>query len=129
MTVSVVIPACNEERTVASVVRAALAARGVLEVLVVDDGSRDRTAEQAAAAGARVIRLRERNGKGGAMAAGAAAYRGDVVCSWMLTCWACGQSTWKPSPLPYWRAPPTWWWASSGADACAPTWPNDWPRG
>ncbi|MGB9920729.1 MAG: PIG-L family deacetylase, partial [Moorellales bacterium] len=45
----------------------------------VDDGSQDRTADQAAAAGAKVIRLRERNGKGGAMAAGAAACQGDIV--------------------------------------------------
>src|SRR5206468_731693 len=40
------------------------------ELLVVDDGSRDRTAEVAAAAGARVVRLPVNQGKGAAVKAG-----------------------------------------------------------
>ena len=47
----VVIPARDEETTVAGVVRAALAARGVGRVIVVDDGSSDRTAAVAAGGG------------------------------------------------------------------------------
>jgi glucosyl-3-phosphoglycerate synthase len=54
--ISVVIPALNEAETIASVVRLACGARGVREVIVVDDGSIDGTPELARAAGATVIR-------------------------------------------------------------------------
>jgi hypothetical protein len=44
--VSVLIPARNEERAIAAAVRSALASEGVdLEIVVLDDGSHDRTAE------------------------------------------------------------------------------------
>ncbi len=58
-TIDVVIPARNEAVTVAAVVRAALACSYAGEVLVVDDGSTDGTADVAAAAGARVVRRRD----------------------------------------------------------------------
>lgn len=51
----VVIPARNEESTVGDVVRAALGSRGVGRVVVVDDGSSDRTAAMARSAGAVVV--------------------------------------------------------------------------
>ena len=57
--VSVVIPAYNAERTIAQSVRCAISQRcqrTCPEVVVVDDGSSDRTAEIAAAEGAVVIR-------------------------------------------------------------------------
>jgi glycosyltransferase involved in cell wall biosynthesis len=64
---AVVIPAFNEEATVADVVR--VARRAALgPVVVVDDGSEDRTAAAATAAGAQVLRLDENHGKGGAVA-------------------------------------------------------------
>ena len=53
--VSVVIPALNEEEPIADVVRACLTTGLPNEVIVVDNGSTDRTAERAQAAGARVI--------------------------------------------------------------------------
>jgi glycosyltransferase involved in cell wall biosynthesis len=53
--ISVVIPALNEEKPIAAVVRECLATGLVGEVLVVDNGSSDRTAERAQAAGARVV--------------------------------------------------------------------------
>jgi glycosyltransferase involved in cell wall biosynthesis len=70
--VSVVIPALNEEAPVAAVVRACWQTGIPREVIVVDNGSTDRTAEVAAQAGARVVSQPER-GYGRACAAGVAA--------------------------------------------------------
>jgi glycosyltransferase involved in cell wall biosynthesis len=53
--VSVVIPALNEEEPIAAVVRECLATGLPDEVIVVDNGSSDRTAERAREAGARVV--------------------------------------------------------------------------
>ncbi len=66
--VSVVIPCLNEEEPIAGVVRDVLA-QGVDEVIVVDNGSTDRTAAEAAAAGARVV-AEPKRGYGRACAAG-----------------------------------------------------------
>jgi len=78
--VSVVIPCLNEEEPIAGVVREVLAQR-VDEVIVVDNGSTDRTVERAAQAGAKVVREPAR-GYGRACAAGLAAARpdADIVC-------------------------------------------------
>jgi glycosyltransferase involved in cell wall biosynthesis len=73
--VSVVIPALNEEESIADVVRAVIAER-VGEVIVVDNGSTDRTAERARAAGARVV-SEPRRGYGRACKAGVAAVAGN----------------------------------------------------
>jgi len=53
--VSVIIPALNEEEPIAAVVRDCLTTGLPGEIIVVDNGSTDRTAEQASAAGAKVI--------------------------------------------------------------------------
>ncbi len=67
-TPGVLIPAYNEEVRVGQVVRETRKHLG--RVLVVDDGSTDRTAEAAAAAGAEVIRHPENLGKGAALKTG-----------------------------------------------------------
>lgn len=64
----VVVPAFNEEETVASVVTGILA-RG-LDVVVVDDGSADRTYDRAVKGGAKVLRLPFNLGVGGALRTG-----------------------------------------------------------
>jgi glycosyltransferase involved in cell wall biosynthesis len=69
--VSVVIPALNEEAAIGGVVRE-VPRDLVDEIIVVDNGSTDRTAELAAAAGARVVREPIR-GYGAACRAGALA--------------------------------------------------------
>jgi len=77
-TLGVLIPAYNEQGTVGSVARIALTA-GLGPVLVVSDGSRDRTPDMARSAGARVLHLEQNRGKGGAVAAGVAALDTDLV--------------------------------------------------
>ncbi len=77
--VEVIIPAHNEERTIAAVVEAARSCPLVRRVHVVDDGSRDATATRAQAAGADVHRLRPNRGKTGALIEGAAACRAEIV--------------------------------------------------
>ena len=80
--VSVVIPCLNEEENVERCVRDAIAAlqSGGLdgEVIVVDNDSDDRSAELAAAAGARVV-VERRRGYGSAYRAGFAAARGTYI--------------------------------------------------
>ena len=63
----VAIPAWNEQGSIASVVAKVREHRPQADILVVNDGSTDATAELAAAAGARVITLPFNVGVGGAM--------------------------------------------------------------
>lgn len=80
--VSVVLPCLNEAESVGRCVReaiATLAAAGLPgEVVVVDNGSSDTSAEIAAEAGARVVK-ESRPGYGSALRAGIAAATGDIV--------------------------------------------------
>jgi glycosyltransferase involved in cell wall biosynthesis len=73
---SVVIPALNEEGPIADVVRT-VAREGVAEIIVVDNGSTDGTAEEARHAGARVV-LEPRRGYGRACRAGVKAVRPET---------------------------------------------------
>jgi glycosyltransferase involved in cell wall biosynthesis len=78
MKIALIIPALNEEAVIARVL-AEVPREHVQAVIVVDNGSTDRTAEQAAAAGATVVR-EERRGYGYACAAGVrAAVDSDVL--------------------------------------------------
>ncbi len=65
--VLVAIPALNEQRTVADVVRRVREVQPNARVIVVDDGSRDRTADVSRAAGAEVLCLPFNVGVGGAV--------------------------------------------------------------
>jgi glycosyltransferase involved in cell wall biosynthesis len=83
-TLSVVIPVYNERATVEATVDGVLRA-GIrdLEVVVVDDGSDDGTAEvlrdKVEPRGVRVLRHGRNRGKGAALRTGFAAARGDIV--------------------------------------------------
>jgi glycosyltransferase involved in cell wall biosynthesis len=65
-----IVPALNEERTVARVIDELRAFDGGLDVVVVDDGSVDGTARVARSKGARVLRLPFNLGIGGAVQTG-----------------------------------------------------------
>ena len=78
--IDVVMPARDEAPTIARNVAAARACRFVREVIVVDDGSRDDTGGEAAAAGAKVVRRDGSTGsKALAMAAGVAASDASAI--------------------------------------------------
>lgn len=89
MDLSIVIPAFNEEKKIGSDVEVAavfIDEEALLgEVIVVDDGSTDKTAETArdvavpSTVGRNVIRLDKNRGKGFAVKAGIMASRGDIV--------------------------------------------------
>lgn len=84
--VSIVVPAWNEERTIAATLEALHRIRGDsagsalwTELIVVDDGSTDRTAEIAARLATVVIVHERRLGKGAAMRSGWTRARGEIV--------------------------------------------------
>jgi glycosyltransferase involved in cell wall biosynthesis len=78
-TITVVIPAYEEADAVGAVVQSLLSAAPWREVLVVDDGSADRTAAAAAAAGARVIKHPYNKGNGAAVKTGIRNASGEYV--------------------------------------------------
>ena len=76
---SIVIPAKNESAAIGDVVRTAKSEYPDAEVIVVDDGSTDETAEIAEDAGATVIRHPESLGNGASVKSGARAARGEIL--------------------------------------------------
>lgn len=76
---SIIIPAKNEAGAIGDVVGIATDAHPDAEVIVVDDGSDDETAQIAEQAGAIVVRHPESLGNGAAVKSGARAARGEVL--------------------------------------------------
>ena len=78
--VAAVVPAYNEEKRIGAVLKTLRASPDVDEIIVVSDGSTDRTVEVAGAfPGVRVVRLTRNKGKGGAMREGALLTEADVL--------------------------------------------------
>ena len=81
--ISVIIPAYNEEAAVASQIasiQAVLRSHGLRhEIIVVDDGSTDATAEKAIKAGARVLQKPQNHGYGSAIKTGIVAASYDTI--------------------------------------------------
>jgi glycosyltransferase involved in cell wall biosynthesis len=77
--VSIVIPALNEEASIGGVVATLREAAPWLEILVIDDGSTDATADRADAAGATVIRHPYNKGNGAAVKSGIRCAQGEYV--------------------------------------------------
>ena len=76
-TVSLIIPAYNEEETIGAVVEEFRAAPQIDEIVVVDNNCKDQTAEIAREAGARVV-TESRAGYGAALLRGMTEAKGDV---------------------------------------------------
>ncbi len=77
--VSVVIPAYNEENNIEKVINAVKKRKEVDEIIVVDDGSVDVTSEIAHSCEVEVITLPKNQGKGNAMKEGASKATGDII--------------------------------------------------
>ena len=76
---AIIIPAYNEASRVGQVIEAALASREADEIIIVDDGSSDGTADAAAKYAVTVVRRSRNVGKGGAMVAGMKATDADIL--------------------------------------------------
>lgn len=79
MTVTVVLPAYNEETRIVDTVSAVKSLDLVDEIIVVNDGSTDRTAERVREFGVTLINLSANQGKGGAMNAALPYINSDIV--------------------------------------------------
>lgn len=79
MAVTAIIPAYNEEQTIEGVVMCVKQVESISEIIVVSDGSTDRTAEIARSCGVNVIELEENKGKGGAIKAGIGECTSSIV--------------------------------------------------
>jgi len=78
--VATILPAYNEEKRIGKVLEAVRAVRTIDEIIVVSDGSTDRTVEVAKTfEGVTVISLPKNVGKGGAMAAGLRHTDADII--------------------------------------------------
>jgi len=77
--VSIVIPAMNEAQAIGDVIARLRTGASWREIIVVDDGSNDATAERAAAAGARVIRHPYNKGNGAAVKTGIRHAAGEYI--------------------------------------------------
>ena len=76
---SVVVPAFNEEQAIGPLIAALRAGGAWHEIIVVDDGSRDATAERAREAGATVVRHPYNKGNGAAVKTGIRTATADYV--------------------------------------------------
>ena len=79
MNISVIIPAYNEEYTIADVIKTAKNVPEIDSIVVVSDGSTDRTVEIARSLKVEVYEMKENIGKGGAMKRGFEKTDSDII--------------------------------------------------
>ncbi|MEA1960229.1 MAG: glycosyltransferase family 2 protein [Bacillota bacterium] len=94
-TVSIVLPAYNEEQRIRDTLEAVKTIEGIQTIIVVNDGSTDRTSELAREAGAEVIDLHPNRGKGGAMNAVVPHIHSDIVAFLDADLGASAGEAWK----------------------------------
>lgn len=78
-TVSVIIPAYNEEERLGKTLQSLKGISHLLEIIVVDDGSSDGTSDVAKQEGVHVVRLEKNQGKGAALRAGFEESKGNII--------------------------------------------------
>jgi len=79
MNICALIPAYNEEKTVGHVISVLHEIEEVNDIIVINDGSDDSTADKARQAGARVIDMPENRGKGAALKRGLESCNADII--------------------------------------------------
>ncbi len=79
LTISTIIPAYNEQDHIGNVVKSVKKRKEIDEIIVVDDGSTDATADVARRFGAKIISNKKNCGKGSAMKLGASHATGDIL--------------------------------------------------
>ncbi len=81
MRVAAIVPALNEEKNIGDVLKTLLNSKDLNEVILVDDGSTDKTAEIGREMGVRVISLSKKggSGKGNAMRQGVKNTNADII--------------------------------------------------
>ena len=73
-----IVPAFNEEKNIEEVLKVLMGSKDLDEVILVDDGSTDKTAKIAEKLGAKVVKLQKNEGKGNAMKQGFKAANASV---------------------------------------------------
>ncbi|OXT07624.1 glycosyl transferase [Thermoanaerobacterium thermosaccharolyticum] len=79
MSVSVLIPAFNESNRIVDTIRGIENIKEIDEIIVVNDGSTDDTADKAKKAGAKLVNIKNNSGKGKALKEGLKYVKNDVV--------------------------------------------------
>lgn len=79
MKITCVIPAYNEEKTIGNIIRCVSDVEYIDEIIVISDGSVDRTSFVSKSMGARTIELKSNRGKGAALSAGIESSNGDII--------------------------------------------------
>ncbi|MCX6718161.1 MAG: glycosyltransferase family 2 protein [Candidatus Staskawiczbacteria bacterium] len=77
--IAAIVPAYNEEKNVGNVLKVLLSSKDLDEVILVDDGSTDKTAEIGKNLGVKVLKLSENKGKGNAMKQGLNATNAEII--------------------------------------------------
>ncbi|MDW7673049.1 MAG: glycosyltransferase family 2 protein [Bacillota bacterium] len=80
MHISAIIPAFNEEEYIGATITALKKANIIDEIIVVDDGSNDKTGEIANQFNIKLLQLPQNSGKGAALNYGASEATGDIIC-------------------------------------------------
>lgn len=79
MTISAMIPAFNEEKSIGNVLSVLKSCKKIDEIIVINDGSEDKTSDIAKTYGVNVIDLEHNIGKGGAICKGLEVSKGDII--------------------------------------------------